>query len=351
MRRKQTTLIVTSIMIFLLLTVSQLPAIQSVENVHPEDANQGPPPVTDTDRDGIPDVWEQQFSQSWEAISVDGRIKFIPGMDYTNGSDGEYDPDGVSLIDLDMDNDGLQNVEEYCWPYLVVDCFTNRTGLTGEDPLDSDGGFRLYLDPTHSDTDGDGMPDGYEVMMCMENAGTVSEGRWSCPLFDPLNGSDGAEDYDEDGFDIDRDGTIELNEYYNNSAEYNYGIPIEWITEIDGLWYGLMEEDIDQRYDARWRGTDPLNPDSDFFRWSEIGGLEYSPGGDEIPDGWEVYFGLDPHNKKDNLEDTDSDGWDLTNNGEVTRDLTTDIVNNCFATLSIIAWPENKSESVIIRSI
>ena len=71
MRRKQTTLIVTSIMIFSLLTLSQLPAIQSVENVHPEDANQGPPPVTDTDRDGIPDVWEQQFGKSWEAISID----------------------------------------------------------------------------------------------------------------------------------------------------------------------------------------------------------------------------------------------------------------------------------------
>ncbi|MBJ23210.1 MAG: hypothetical protein CMB64_00930, partial [Euryarchaeota archaeon] len=318
-------------MIFLLLTMSQLPAIQSVENVHPEDATQGPPPVTDTDRDGIPDVWEQQFSQSWEAISIDGRQKLIQGMDYTNGSDGEFDPDGTSGLDLDMDNDGLQNVEEYCWPYIVNDCFTNRTGLTGADPIDSEGGFRLYLDPTHSDTDGDGMPDGYEVMMCMETSGGVVDGRWSCPLFDPLNGSDGAEDYDEDGFDIDRDGTIELNEYYNNSAEYNYGIPIEWITEIDGLWYDEMDTDIDQRFASRWRGTDPLNPDGDFFRWSEIGGLEYSPGGDEIPDGWEVYFGLDPHNKKDNLEDTDSDGWDLTNNGEVTRDLTTDIVNSCFS--------------------
>ena len=331
MRRKQTTLIVTSIMIFSLLTMSQLPAIQSVENVHPEDANQGPPPVTDTDRDGIPDVWEQQFGNSWDAISIDGRSKFIQGMDYTNGSDGIYDPDGSSGLNLDMDNDGLQNVEEYCWPYLVVDCFTNRTGLTGEDPLDPEGGFRLYLDPTRSDTDGDGMPDGYEIQMCMSNAGGLIEGRWSCPLFDPLNGSDGGEDYDEDGFDIDRDGSIEPNEYYNNSAEYNFGVPLEWMTEIDGLWFGYREGDVDERYTSRWRGTDPLNPDSDFFRWSEIGGLEYSPGGDEIPDGWEVYFGLDPHNKKDNLEDTDSDGWDLTNNGEVTRDLTTDIVNNCFA--------------------
>ena len=39
----------------------------------------------------------------------------------------------------------------------MVDCFTNRTGLTGADPLDPEGGFRLYLDPTHSDTDEDGM--------------------------------------------------------------------------------------------------------------------------------------------------------------------------------------------------
>ena len=81
MRRKQTTLIVTSTMIFLLLTMSQLPATQSVQNIHPEDANQGPPPVTDTDRDGIPDVWEQQFGDPWEAISIDGRQKSIQGMD------------------------------------------------------------------------------------------------------------------------------------------------------------------------------------------------------------------------------------------------------------------------------
>ena len=39
-------------------------------------------------------------------------------MDYTNGSDGIYDPDGSSGLILDMDNDGLQNVEEYCWPML-----------------------------------------------------------------------------------------------------------------------------------------------------------------------------------------------------------------------------------------
>ena len=36
MRRKQTTLIVTSTMIFLLLTMSQLPATQSVQNIHPD---------------------------------------------------------------------------------------------------------------------------------------------------------------------------------------------------------------------------------------------------------------------------------------------------------------------------
>ena len=71
-----------------------------------------------------------------------------------------------------------------------------------------------------------------------------------------MNGSDGGEDYDEDGFDIDRDGSIESNEYYNNSAEYNFGIPLEWMTELDGLWFGYMEDDVDERYTSRWRGTD-----------------------------------------------------------------------------------------------
>ena len=54
-----------------------------------------------------------------------------------------------------------------------------------------------------SDTDGDGMPDGFEAWM--EIAGGFDEvtQRYVCPYFDPLN-ADQADDPDEDGFDVDR---------------------------------------------------------------------------------------------------------------------------------------------------
>lgn len=67
----------------------------------------------DADNDGMPDDWELEH-----------------GLDPTNSSDGERDPDG----------DGLTNLQEYL-------------GMT---------------DPLSADTDGDGMPDGYENDMGLD---------------------------------------------------------------------------------------------------------------------------------------------------------------------------------------
>jgi len=319
-----------------LIMMAQLPASTSIESIYPGDTTGEGPPITDSDGDGIPDTWELQFGNLVEVFSLDGRSISIPGMDYTNSTDGVYDSDGSTGFMLDMDNDGMQNAEEYCWPYDYVACIgedSTRTGLTGKDPELTPSGLREYLNPTLADTDEDGMPDGYEVAMCKIEAGEPEDdGKWECLRFDPLNGSDGGVDYDEDGFDVDRDGTIQPTEFYNNSAEYSYGMSENWTTEIDGLWFGQMEFDEDERYDERWRGTDPLNSDSDYYRWSEDSGFSFSPGGDDIPDGWEVYFGLNPHNREDNLLDTDEDGWDIDFNGVVTIDATAVEVRDCWET-------------------
>ena len=72
-------------------------------NFSNEVTNQG---VTDTDEDGMPDIWE---------------------IDYF----GNMNQDGVS----DYDGDGLSNVNEY----------------------------QKHTDPTNPDTDSDQMPDGWEV--------------------------------------------------------------------------------------------------------------------------------------------------------------------------------------------
>ena len=52
--------------------------------------------------------------------------------------------------------------------------------------------------------------------------------------------------------------------------------------------------------------TQPADPDTD---------------GDGLPDGWEVFFGMDPLNRSDRLEDPDIDGWDLDRDGFISKDV------------------------------
>ena len=74
MRRKQTTLLTTLAVISSLMLLSQMPAVSQVQNVHPGDTTEEPPPITDTDGDGIPDVHENLFSEGIEWITADGRV-------------------------------------------------------------------------------------------------------------------------------------------------------------------------------------------------------------------------------------------------------------------------------------
>ena len=122
--------------------------------------------LVDTDGDGMPDVYEEQF---------------VPDLD-----------PAVDDADLDPDMDGLTNLEEY-----------NTTGTLPNDP-DSDGDGLLDggesnsgvyggpgdpgSDPLDPDTDGDGLSDGEEV--ALENGYSTN------PLAVDTDG-DGASDPDE----------------------------------------------------------------------------------------------------------------------------------------------------------
>ncbi len=291
-----------------LLAAPQLNTSAPIGSTDPSEAQGGGPPVTDSDRDKIPNVFEDRFGVDVEVTSSDGRSVQVRGLDPLNASDNE----------TDFDRDGLTAIEEYCWPYALDRCFTSRSGQTGI--LDLDTQRRVYLDPTSGDSDGDGLPDGYEVMMCAEVDGSKQvEGAWDCAKFDPLNASDGKADYDLDGFDVDRDGILETDEYFSNAEEYLFGAPDNWTTEIDGLRYGpnVFGEDD-------WYGTDPLKGDSDSYAWAPNyqRPSRLTLTGDSIPDGWEVYFGLDPLNASDNILDADSDGWDEDGDGVVKQQLT-----------------------------
>jgi len=130
----------------------------------------------------------------------------------------------------DYDRDGLSNLEEY----------------------------QLGTDPTDPDSDGDGMPDGWE-----DQYG-----------FDPLDNSDASGDADGDGL--------------TNLEEYQYGTnPHSSDTDGDGL------SDYDE---VHIYGTDPTKIDTD---------------GDGMPDTWEIQHGLNPLSASDASLDPDNDG--LTN--------------------------------------
>ena len=89
-------------------------------------------PLYDGDGDGLPDVFEQtQYGTDPNNPDTDGD-GLSDGWEVVQG----LDPLDPSDADLDNDNDGLNNLEEY-W---------NGT------------------DPNNPDTDGDGMPDGWEVV-------------------------------------------------------------------------------------------------------------------------------------------------------------------------------------------
>ena len=339
MRRKQTTLVTSAVMLAGLMLLSQMPNVSQVENANPLDTAQEPPPVSDTDGDGIPDVHENTYSAWLNWTTSDARDVVIKGMNRTDASDAT----------MDFDRDGLNNTEEYCWPYRW-NCTIDSKGLTGV--LDTDTGERVHLDPRKSDSDGDGLPDGYEVYMCAtaRNAYSVENNLYTCDGgFDPLNGSDGAMDADRDGFDVDRDGLYEPHEWFNNTEEYAMGSPDNWTTEVDGLrcsytppegpssnddgewpyltaeWpniYSACTDSVDATYgEDVWLGTNPSEADSDRFWYDGFSVNEYSGSGDGLPDGWEVFFGMDPLNRSDRLEDPDLDGWDLDRDGFISKDV------------------------------
>jgi len=204
----------------------------------------------DTDGDGMPD--------GFEVIDRFGNTR-QPALDPYDPTDGDEDPDG----------DGLTSLQEY----LV------RDALFGNPPTDFGGTPAIWdysTDPFDSDSDDDGMPDGFEVIHGLHPMDPI--------LIDPIPSGDPSDERYVTlgvGGDPDGDGLWNLREYnirfrFNPNADPDSSIdrsthPWRPDTDLDGL--GDGEED-------RTFAADPITQDTDNDRlpdgvavtskWAEI---------------------------------------------------------------------------------
>ncbi len=265
------------IMLLAALPFSPLVSFQSSQHIDPASATDDPHlPTKDSDNDGMPDWWE-----------------LIHKLNPFDAADAAWDTDHDGF---DLNGDGMLEGSEN---------FTNLMEYEMESLLGNS------TDPNDPDSDRDGMSDGWEALYGL----------------DPLWEGDAKLDSDNDSHDFDYDGNITNSEKFTNLAEFQNGTsPWEPDTDGDGMpdgweafWYLDPTSGVDAWQDADNDGWDAdFNGDLSFAEFytnlaeylNDTAPRDADTDNDEMPDGWEVTFGLDPLDASDNWEDLDGDGLD-----------------------------------------
>ena len=246
----------------------------------------------DTDKDGIPDYWEEQFA-----------------LDINDPLDANLDGDEDGLTNLlefqnasdptkaDTDEDGLTDGDEV---------FTHQTSPSSSDS-DDDGlsdsvEIQQYgSDPNLSDSDSDGLNDGDEVNIHQTNLLLAdSDGDGLNDGFEIQYGFDANTDNGESALDDDNDGLTNLQEFQWSTNPFNDDTDSDTLKDADEVnTHNTSPTNADSDSDNLFDGlevniynTDPLNEDTDE---------------DGMPDGWEVSYQLDPLVDDSDL-DKDNDG-------------------------------------------
>lgn len=301
---------------------------------------QPPQPGPDSDGDGMPDDWEisygldpyfpgdanadldydlltnlQEYQQNTDPKNpdTDGDTLFDgEEVQYTGtnptlaDTDGDGMPDGwevmngldplVNDANVDLDNDGLNNLDEY----------NNGT------------------DPHNMDSDWDGLQDGYEVNKGFNptNPDSDSDGMWDGWEdqygLNPLSASDASNDADGDGLNnvqefqvqsnpnlADTDGDTltdaqEVNIYYTNPSNAD--------SDYDGLNDGIEVNTYKTDPNSTDTDGDTLNDSQEVNTYS-TNPLKADSDDDGMPDDYEVKYNLLPNNAADALQDPDGDGF------------------------------------------
>lgn len=223
----------------------------------------------DTDGDGMLDGWEHDWGAVIAGPSTRVLIARFDALHGTNWAGAVPDGMKVWLVNPligedkfdDLDNDDLTNIEEY---------------MNSTDPLDPD-------------TDGDGMPDGWEVRFGKPVVLWDNNTHSFRNILNPTDPSDWCFDPDHDGYPY---------AFWSKGGEFIYYY-FPWINLYEYL-YG-MDTDGDGINEVT---LEPYNPSTD---------------GDPLDDGWEVWTSdyiineSSPFIFEDN--DTLPAGWELFFNG------------------------------------
>jgi len=193
-------------------------------------------------------AWLWHYNETWEYLGNEtmfaSNVTFGWLVDPTHAWDRDQDPDRDTLSNYDETPNGWN---------------TN---------------------PVSGDTDGDLLPDGWEVNFA---TWSIAYNGWT---LDPANSDsdgdgvlDGGEDIDADGYDSDYDGELEGGELFTNYEEYLNGTnPTKTDSDNDGMGDG---------YEVYFQDSDS----------------------DGMPDGWERENGLNPNDPADASKDADYDGY------------------------------------------
>jgi len=212
----------------------------------------------------------------------------------------------------DSDLDGLSDFTEVnagYYPFFPDSDFDIIPDSIEDEDMD---GFRDSIETGAKlwDTDGDGMDDGYEIKY----------------TFDPLNPGDGSADEDNDGYDFDNSGYIDGDEPFTNYEEYLARTdPFTADTDNDQMndgfevYYGLNPKaDYDAGEDADDDGIGSYglygrhlinDPLTNLEEYNlNTNPINSDTDGDSLPDGWEVYYGTEPIDTNDYSGDIDDGG-------------------------------------------
>lgn len=223
-------------------------------------------PFYDADGDGMDDNWETTY-----------------GLDNTDPSDAA----------LDYDSDSLSNLQEYTFRTNPLQADSDSDSLSDYDEVMTHG-----TNPNLADSDNDGLTDDYEINTSSTNPNNsdsdndnLDDAR-EIELGTDANNADTDSDGMNDGWEIEseldpmeNDANLDLDgDGLSNAQEFTYG------TQANNV--DSDNDDLSDYNEVITFSTNPLNSDTD---------------SDNMPDGWETTYSLDPLSD-DALLDSDSDG-------------------------------------------